>query len=199
MIRQGAGELDLAEIAADAELLDLLAARAETTSDDPVARMLAAFAAEVDDGLDALLESDSTSTRQRQCRRPTPVAVPAQRTPVAVPARPCSPHRPCVPGRRGMRATTVALVVAGTLSVSGVAAAVTGDPFAPYRSLVAVVTGGGDGRRPGRPGGVAAAAARGHARPRLRTATSPGRARTCRRCAPGWQGPKASAADSARR
>ncbi len=130
MIRQGAGELDLAEIAADAELLDLLAARAETTSDDPVARMLAAFAAEVDDGLAELLAADEAE-----------VAAPA-----AVPAVSVVPALPPVPdGRRhGLRATTVALVVGATLSVSGVAAAVTGDPFAPYRGIVSAVTGGDD-------------------------------------------------------
>ena len=77
MIRQGAGELDLAEIAADAELLDLLAARAETTSDDPVARMLAAFAAEVDDGLAELL------AHERRGRRPPPYP-------------PCLSSRPCL-------------------------------------------------------------------------------------------------------
>ena len=51
-----------------------------------------------------------------------------------------------MPVRRGhgLRATTVALVVGATLSVSGVAAAVTGDPFAPYRGIVSAVTGGDD-------------------------------------------------------
>ena len=98
-----------------------------------------------------------------------------------------------------MRATTVALVVAGTLSVSGVAAAVTGDPFAGVRSLAAVVPGGG------RPADVQAVRVawlqRQLAGTRAKVAHGDlaGAARTCRRCAPGWQGPKASAADSARR
>ena len=65
MIRQGGGDLDLAAIAADDALLDLLAARAEVPADDPVAGLLAAFAAEVDDGLAALLAPEAGEDRRR--------------------------------------------------------------------------------------------------------------------------------------
>ena len=130
MIRQGAGELDFAAVAADAALLDLLSSRAPVPVDDPVARMLAAFAAEVDDGLAELLAPD-----------PVEIAVPA-----AVPDLSVVPALPPVSGRRshGLRATTIALVVGATLSVSGVAAAVTGDPFAAYHGIVSAVTGDGE-------------------------------------------------------
>ncbi len=57
MITQGNGNLDLAAVAADDALLDLLAARAEVPADDALAGLLAAFADEVDDGLAALLAS----------------------------------------------------------------------------------------------------------------------------------------------
>jgi hypothetical protein len=45
----------------------------------------------------------------------------------------------------GLRATTVAVVLGATLSVSGVAAAVTGDPLSPYKGIVSAVTGGSAG------------------------------------------------------
>ena len=44
--------------------------------------------------------------------------------------------------RYGMRATTIAVVLGATLSVSGVAAAVTGDPLSPYKRIVSAVHGG---------------------------------------------------------
>ena len=124
MIRQGADELDFAAVAADAALLDLLSSRAPVPVDDPVAWMLAAFAAEVDDGLAELLAPD-----------PLELAVPVMSVVPALP--PVSVRR-----SHGLRATTIALVVGATLSVSGVAAAVTGDPFAAYHGIVSAVTGG---------------------------------------------------------
>ena len=51
--------MDLAAIAADEALLDLLAARAEVPATTCWRGMLAAFAAEVDDGLAALLAPDA--------------------------------------------------------------------------------------------------------------------------------------------
>ena len=134
MITQGDGNLDLAAVAADAALIDLLAARGEVPADDPIAGLLAAFAEEIDHGLAALLAS---ADRAEDTDRPALDGVPA----VSM-----APELPVTPLRRsrGLRATTVALVVGATLSVSGVAAAVTGDPFAPYRGIVSAVTGGDD-------------------------------------------------------
>ena len=119
----GDGGVDLVAVARDAELLDQLAGRYAVPADDRVAGLLAALAAEVDDGLDELLLADYPA----QVEAPDTSAVP-------LPAR----RR----ASRGLRATTVAVVVGATLSVSGVAAAVTGDPLAPYRSFVSAVTGG---------------------------------------------------------
>ncbi|HEX4699312.1 MAG TPA: hypothetical protein VH857_08145 [Actinomycetes bacterium] len=124
IFEQGAGGVDLAAVARDAELMDRLAVRAPLAVDDDVARLLASLAAEVDDGLDALLaeieaplleQDDSTAT----------VGTPGLRQ------------------AHGLRATTVAIVVGATLSVSGVAAAVTGDPLAPYKGIVRAVTNAG--------------------------------------------------------
>jgi hypothetical protein len=59
----GSGGVDLVEVARDAELLDQLAARAAILDDDAVSSMLAAFAAEVDDGLVALLDDVEPADR----------------------------------------------------------------------------------------------------------------------------------------
>jgi hypothetical protein len=56
---------------------------------------------------------------------------------VAVPDAPAAPRR-----GHGLRATTIAVVLGATLSVSGVAAAVTGDPLSPYKGIVSAVRGG---------------------------------------------------------
>ena len=58
MISQGGSGrgVNLVEVARDAELLDQLAARAAILDDDAVSAMLASFAAEVDEGLAALLD-----------------------------------------------------------------------------------------------------------------------------------------------
>ncbi len=58
MISQGGSGrgVNLVEVARDAELLDQLAARAAIVDDDAVSAMLASFAAEVDEGLAALLD-----------------------------------------------------------------------------------------------------------------------------------------------
>jgi hypothetical protein len=127
MIHQGSGDLDLAAVAADDALLDLLAARAEVPADDVLAGMLAAFVGEVDEGLAELLAPDAAAVA-------LPAAVPAMSVVPALAPR-------SVRRSHGLRATTIALVVGATLSVSGVAAAVTGDPFAPYRGIVSAVTG----------------------------------------------------------
>ena len=115
----GDGGVDLAAVARDAELLDRLAARAEIPADDRVASLLAALAADVDEGLDQLFAAEVDYDDGA-----APVVPPRRR------------HG------RGLRATTVAVVIGATLSVSGVAAAVTGDPLAAYHGLVSAVTGG---------------------------------------------------------
>ena len=119
---QGPGGVDLAAGSRDDQLLDLLAARAGVPADashDPAVVMLAALAEDVDDGLAELL------------------AEAAERESAAAELSELSGVR----RGRGLRVTSMALVVGATLSVSGVAAAVTGDPLAPYKGLVSVVAG----------------------------------------------------------
>ena len=132
MINQGGsgGGVDLVEVARDAGLLDQLAARAAILDGNGVSAMLAAFAAEVDDGLVALLDDVEPADRR-------PAAGPADRVLAAVPDVPAAPR-----GGHGLRAATIAVVLGATLSVSGVAAAVTGDPFSPYKGIVSAVNGG---------------------------------------------------------
>jgi hypothetical protein len=129
VISQGGagGGVDLAEVARDAELLDQLAARTAIPDADAVSAMLSAFAAEVDDGLVALLDERGEPADRR----------PADRALVSVPDVLAEPRR-----GHGLRATTIAVVLGATLSVSGVAAAVTGDPLSPYKGIVTAVHGG---------------------------------------------------------
>jgi hypothetical protein len=122
--------VNLVEVARDAELLDQLAARVEIVDDDAVTAMLASFAAEVDEGLAALLDAG-------------PADRPADRGLAAVPDLAARPPR-----GHGLRASTIAVVLGATLSVSGVAAAVTGDPLSPYKGIVSAVTGGGTHHEP---------------------------------------------------
>jgi hypothetical protein len=124
MFEQGAGGVDLAAVARDAELMDRLAVRAPLTVDDDVARLLASLAAEVDDGLDGLL-AELEAPLLEQDEPTADFGTPSRRR------------------AHGLRATTVAIVVGATLSVSGVAAAVTGDPLAPYKGIVRAVTNAG--------------------------------------------------------
>ena len=124
IFEQGAGGVDLAAVARDAELMDRLAVRAPLAVDDDVARLLASLAAEVDDGLDSLL-AELEAPLLEQERSTADFGTPTRRR------------------AHGLRATTVAIVVGATLSVSGVAAAVTGDPLAPYKGIVRAVTNAG--------------------------------------------------------
>jgi hypothetical protein len=124
--------VNLVEVARDAELLDQLATRAAILDDDAVSAMLASFAAEVDEGLAALLDEVDPTGRA------------ADRGLVAVPD--------VLGGRRrghGLRATTIAVVLGATLSVSGVAAAMTGDPLSPYKGIVSAVQGVGNDHQHG--------------------------------------------------
>lgn len=132
----GDGALDLLAVQRDDELLDLLGARVAVQTDDVLVRLLVAWRDEVDDGL------------------PGVVPVPrAASEPARAATRPAQPrdglHPAAGPGRAHRRrltatGTAAALVLGGTLSLSGVAAAVTGDPLAPYRAVGHALSIGGD-------------------------------------------------------
>jgi hypothetical protein len=122
-------ELDLLAVQHDDEALDELANRhARDTLSEDVFFLLAALTTDVDDGLTELLA-----------------------TPLQMPLRSAAtgeiPKLIDVARRRTARTVTGALIVAGLVSVSGVSAAVTGDPFTPYRSVITSVA-GDDGRAP---------------------------------------------------
>jgi hypothetical protein len=124
---------DLVAVQRDAALLDALAQRCWVADPDqqvdPVAGLLAALAADADEGLADVV------------RRVVPPAIPVQRRheqrqatvlalPTAIPPA----------GRRHVaRAAAALFVTAALLSVSGVAAAVSGDPLTPYKRVVDVV------------------------------------------------------------
>jgi len=144
------GGLDLLAINRDADLLDLLARRAPVPADDAVLAMLAALAADVDEGLDELL----VATEDDALVRAATVAI-------VVPDLP-APRRGL-----GLRATTVAIVVGATLSIGGVAAAVTGDPLAPVKGIATAVGMGGHGAEQ-HPGKARAIGAGKQARSQLR-------------------------------
>jgi hypothetical protein len=121
------GGLDLAAVTRDADLLDLLARRGPVPAGDPVLALLAAFAADVDEGLDELLVASEDDPVLRAAWGATMV-----------------PDPPAPRRGHGLRATTVAVVVGATLSIGGVAAAVTGDPLAPVRGIATAVGIGAD-------------------------------------------------------
>jgi hypothetical protein len=129
--------LDLVALQRDAVLLDALAQRARTDDADPIAGLLGALAADVDDGLLAVAGPEAAPIRPLipeqggQHRRPGTVHT----LPLAAPST----------GRRHFaRAMAAVVVTAAVLSVSGVAAAVTGDPLTPYKRVIDVVRGGYD-------------------------------------------------------
>jgi hypothetical protein len=121
---------DLVAVQRDAALLDALAERAwvadPLTDHDPVAGLLAALAADVDEGLsDVARPAAIPAQRHRENRRATVLTLPVALPPV---------------GRRhAVRAAAAMIVSAALLSVSGVAAAVSGDPMTPYERVVDVV------------------------------------------------------------
>lgn len=115
---RGALGVDMVAVQRDADALDALARRAvDAAGDDEVLGLLAALATDVDQELADLLGDLAAPEAE------------AEVVPLPVPRRTAS------------RAVAGALVVAGLLSVSGVAAAVTGDPLAAYRGLYTAVTG----------------------------------------------------------
>jgi hypothetical protein len=113
VIRQSGdgGGLDLLAVQRDDELLDLLGARGAVPGSDEVARLLAALTAEVDDALPA--------------------------DPVRTDAGPTAPAAG-TPGhtrRFGAAGVAAAVLLGGSVALSGAAAAVTGDPLAPYKTV----------------------------------------------------------------
>ena len=116
-------ELDLLAVQRDDEALDELARRQpRAPMDEDVMFLLAALTPDVDKGLAELLSP--------------PMRMPLRSAATGEIPRPADAAR-----RRTARAVTGALIVAGLVSVSGVSAAVTGDPFTPYRSVISSVTG----------------------------------------------------------
>ena len=105
----------------DDELLDLLGLRRRPwrADDRGRPRLLAALAAEVDDGLAGLLDDADL---------PIPAAPPP-------PGADAAGH-----GRRlGAAGVAAAVLLGGSVALSGAAAAVTGDPLAPYKTVGHVV------------------------------------------------------------
>lgn len=128
----GEGALDLAAVQRDDDLLALLAERGEVDTSDPVARLLASLAEDVDDGLaELLIATDPLTT--------------AGATWVSHDVLPELESGPAPRARRtAAGAAALAVALAATLSVSGVAAAVTGDPLAPYKAVGSALTWGED-------------------------------------------------------
>ncbi|HEX7188916.1 MAG TPA: hypothetical protein VF423_11885, partial [Actinomycetes bacterium] len=125
----GGGSLDVLALQRDGELLDALCQRRSVPSDDSAILLLQAFAADVDQGLAELFAALDDAAGSPSGRDGTPESAPGDQV-----------------GRRRRltAAATAALVLGGTLSVSGVAAAVTGDPFAPYRAVGQALSFGDD-------------------------------------------------------
>ena len=125
-------ELDLLAVQRDDEAIDDLALR---RTSDPMAEdvifLLAALTADVDNGLADLLAAPMRMPLRSAATGEIPRLTDAAR-------------------RRTARTVTGALIVAGLVSVSGVSAAVTGDPFTPYRNVISSVAGDdqGDQRLP---------------------------------------------------
>jgi hypothetical protein len=114
VIRQGGDGLDLLAVQRDDELLDRLGARRAIAGDDEVTRLLAALAAEVDNAMPAA---------------PLLSAAP-------VPAQVADAETGAGRGRRlGAAGVAAAVLLGGSVALSGAAAAVTGDPLAPYKTV----------------------------------------------------------------
>jgi len=113
---------DFLAVQEDALLVDILATREDLSAfaDDHIAQVLGSYAADVDEGLELLVNAQLPEA---------PRGLPQ--------------HQSAASSRRSARflvAATTAVVLVGT---SGVAAAVTGDPLSPFRSVVKAVSGGG--------------------------------------------------------
>ena len=116
-------ELDLLAVQRDDETLDELARRQpRAPMDEDVLFLLAALTTDVDEGLKELLAKPMRMPLRSAATGEIPKLTDAAR-------------------RKTARTVTGALIVAGLVSVSGISAAVTGDPFTPYRSVISVVAG----------------------------------------------------------
>jgi hypothetical protein len=127
--------LDLVAVQRDAALLDALSQRQRLDDihanhgGDPVVGLLAALVADVDDGLPAVDASPYVPEQSR--RQPRRAAALTLAAPVVPLVR-----------RRAARAIAALAVATAVLSVGGVAAAVSGDPLTPYKSVINVVRDG---------------------------------------------------------
>jgi hypothetical protein len=132
---------DSLALARDELLLDALSLRREpqgASDEEEIGRLLAAFAAEIDEGIDEVIAAGLSADVLDGAARGTDETAEPDSNVVRLPV-----------GRRGMvRGLAAGLVVAGVVSVSGVAAAVTGDPFAPYKRVIAAVSGHGGNASP---------------------------------------------------
>lgn len=128
----GEGALDLAAVQRDDDLLARLAQRGDIDASDPVERLLASFADDVDDGLAELLVATDLPTT-------------AGATWVSHDVLPeLETDAPPRSRRRAVGAAALAIALGASLSVSGVAAAVTGDPLAPYKAVGSALSWGED-------------------------------------------------------
>jgi hypothetical protein len=130
--------LDLMAVRRDAALLDALSQRVRLDGPeydaDLVVGLLAALVDDVDDGLrlDVADRPAAPTFIPEQSRRRAADAA-------TVPARPVIAP---VGRRHAVRAVAAMVVAAVVLSLSGVAAAVSGDPLKPYKDVINVVRGG---------------------------------------------------------
>jgi hypothetical protein len=134
--------LDMMAVQRDAALLDALSQRVRPDGPDhnadPVVGLLAALVIDVDDGLglDVAARPAAPSFIPEQSRRrvaqDAPAATLQTSTVFVAPVR----------RRHAVRAVAAMVVTAAVLSVSGVAAAVSGDPLKPYKDVINVVRGG---------------------------------------------------------
>jgi hypothetical protein len=109
----------------DDEALDALALRQNREPGEDVLFLLSALTADVDAGLESLLATPLQMPLRSAATGEIPSLADARR-------------------RRTARVGTAAVIVAGLASVSGVSAAVTGDPLTPYRHVISTVAGGND-------------------------------------------------------
>jgi hypothetical protein len=112
-------EVDLVSVQRDDTWLGQLGSREVVVGSYGVLELLRELTVEVDNGLPELLD------------RPLPAARPDQ-----------APAVPSTRRRNGTRAAAALVLATGLVSMTGVAAAVTGDALSPYRHVLSVVRGG---------------------------------------------------------
>ena len=113
-------EVDALAVQRDEDQLAAIGSRLPAGPSEGVHALLWALTADVDEGLETLLAEPLPQESE-----------PAEVIDLVEAGR-----------RRAARTVTVVLLAAGLAWVSGMAAAVTGDPFSPYRSVISSVTGG---------------------------------------------------------